>query len=320
MIKIVNSGLHKIIKNKYGIIVITVIIISVITGVNLNAYANDYDVDDSYYDESTEKIFDRAGLLSDSQEEELTEKIIRYARELKLDIIVVTADDSTVSDSKLYADDFFDDNGFGYEYECGSGVLMFVDMYNREVAISTSGLGRLYIDEYTEDILDEVQPLLSDGEYYEAVDEFIEQVRIKTNYYADDDDYDDLYDEWYSGVFSDKDIQEEFYEKYNLTDSEDTVFTCLRNPLISGVIAIIVAGITVFIMSLQSKTSVTVSSGTYMSANGLKMNQVQDIYTHTTTHRRKIETDNESHGGGGGGHHSTHSSSGHSHGGGSRGF
>lgn len=276
----------------------------------------DYDIDDSHYDDSGQKVYDYAELFDDGEEAHIQSAIVRAAKKVKLDIIIVTIDDNDGKSAKQYAADFYDDNGFGYDCDCGSGVLMLVDMSSRDVAISTAGMARIYLDRETEAMLDEIAPCLTDGEYMAAAEAFVDYVESKGEEALGDSDYEEAYEAWYSFKHSDVKSQDEFYEQY-ADAGADTIFTIFRNPLISVLVAAAVAGMAVAVMSVSAKTQVTAGSRTYMDENGLKLSVRRDMFTHTTTTRRRIETNNNS---GGGSSGSTRSSSGHSHGGGSRHF
>ncbi len=283
-------------------------------GINgITAYAaGSYNVDDSHYDDTEPKIYDEADLFSENEEQKLQETLVKTAKKIKLDLIIVTTDYNRGKDSLLYASDFYDDNGFGYDYECGSGVIMLIDMDNREVAISTAGLCRVYLDRETDDMVEDITPYLSDGEYMEAAEYFINEVRELALDAADDKNYEEAFEAWYSSDYSSISAQDEFYDKYV---PQENFFTTFKNPFIDIVIALVIALIAVLIMSSSAKTKATVNEKTYMQGGHMDLKVRHDQFTHTTTTRRKIQTDNggsRSGGGHGGGHVS---SSGHSHGG-----
>lgn len=236
---------------------------------------------ESNYSANPEKIYDQADLLSQSEENKLLELIETYAHQTELDFVIVTTNDVGNKSSELYADDFYDDNKFGYDYPCGSGALLLIDMDNRQVVISTAGKAMNDISQkQIDNILDEIAPKLTSGDYADAGSIFVKTI---------------------SGY-----ITGEIKEK--------NLFSHLQNPLISGIIALVISGVAVLIMSGTSKTAVTVGGRTYMDSNTLRYTNRVDQFTHTTTTRRKIETSSSSGGG------VRTSSSGRSHGGGSRGF
>ncbi len=93
-----------------------------------------------------------------------------------MDLVIVTALSTGNKDAQAYADDFFDDGGFGMGDD-NSGVLLLIDMGASEVAVSTTGYGiRLLSDARIDKILDEVVGFLIDGESALAAQAFVERV------------------------------------------------------------------------------------------------------------------------------------------------
>lgn len=264
--------------------------------------------DTNYFNESENKIFDRADLFSDTEEEELRQLVKDTSKKYEMDVIIVTIDKNNKSNARKYADSFYDDNKFGYEAAYGTGVLLLIDMDTREVYISTSGLARVYLDEYIEDILDEVQPLLTEKKYYNAALSFNNEISEYAAKALKDKENDKAIEAWNNIDKYDTKNIEKFYKDVDL---ETNLFSGLKNPLVSGIIAIAIGGIAVLIMSFSAKTKNTVNSKTYLEGGSFKLSSRQDRYTHTTTTKRKIETNSGSSGGGGGSH---------SHGGGGRSF
>lgn len=287
------------------------ILVFAVSHVSIVSYAkNSYNVDDSHYDDTEPKIYDEAELFSDSEEEELQKSLVSAAKRIKLDLVIVTTNYNRGKESLLYASDFYDDNGFGYDYDCGSGVILLIDMDNREVAISTAGVCRVYLDSMTDDMIEEITPYLSDGDYTGAARYFINKVRELALEAFEDDDYEEAFEAWYSSDHSSISAQNDFYDKYI---PRDNFFTVFKNPLIDIVIGFVIAGVAVLIMNSTSKTGSTINERTYMEGGQINLRVRHDQFTHTTTRRRKIETESS---GGGGGHGGGHvSSSGHSHGG-----
>lgn len=91
-----------------------------------------------------ERVFDKAGVLSDEEEEKLRKLIARRERQTGCDIVIVTlneplreyarAREEYVSSDRyvmVYADDFYDEHMFGYDKPQGNGVLL-LDNFNRE--------------------------------------------------------------------------------------------------------------------------------------------------------------------------------------------
>ena len=124
----------------------------------------------------TVKVHDLAGLLSGGEETELGDAMQALRKEYETDVAAVTVDENPGTAQQL-ADDIFDYCGFGYGAS-KDGVLLLIDMDNREVAITTTGEAQYSIRQSQMDaILDEIAPKLTAGDYAGAVEAFIECVR-----------------------------------------------------------------------------------------------------------------------------------------------
>ncbi len=267
------------------------------------------------------RVYDYADLFSYSEEEALEEYALSIEEDAETEFYVLTIDDAEGKSAMEYADDFGDNGAFGYEKEYGTYVVMLIDMDNREVWISTSGRAIEYLnDSRIDKTLDAMFAYVPDGDYYEAAEVYL-QFAYKYMLSEPSNDYNDYYDDKY---YPDDDYNYDdtyYYDDghyYNKTEPFEIVLICfIGSAVISGII--------LFIMASSAKTKMTAGSTTYMNGNGLKINQRSDIYTHTTTVKRRIESNNSSHGGSSvhrssGGSSVHRSSGGRSHGGGGRRF
>ncbi len=123
-------------------------------------------------------VYDFADLLTDEEEAELQIRAAALAEEQQADVVLLTTADSAGKSAQEYADDFYDDNGFGYGAEYGPGVLCLIDMDDREVAISTGGdtesrVINAFTEEEIENVLDRVFEHVPDGDWYDAFLSFI---------------------------------------------------------------------------------------------------------------------------------------------------
>lgn len=105
-------------------------------------------------------VIDEADVLTPSEEIALTEKLERLNKKYELDVVVLTVNDVDDSPS-VYADDYYDDNGYG-----DNGLLLFVEVDDNERYVSTSGSCIDDID--IEDLGDEISSLLDERKYSEA--------------------------------------------------------------------------------------------------------------------------------------------------------
>ncbi len=110
-------------------------------------------------DAPAERVYDYADVLSDSEEDKLRELIAEKEDEIGCDIVLVIIDEPSVdSDHAMmnYADDFYDQNYYGYDKVHGDGAL-YLDNYNIGYCwFSTCGRVR---EEYSDS---EIDGLISD--------------------------------------------------------------------------------------------------------------------------------------------------------------
>lgn len=111
------------------------------------------------------RVYDQAGLFSEDEQEQLEEDIQSFRESTGMDAAVVTTENAEGKTSEQYADDFYDNMGFGTGEDL-DGVLYLMDMDNRELYISTSGgMIRYLTDERIEDLLDHGIGYMQDGDY-----------------------------------------------------------------------------------------------------------------------------------------------------------
>lgn len=111
-------------------------------------------------------LYDQAELFNGLEREMLEDEAKELARKWKRDFVLVTAEDAEGKSSQEYADDFYDSHGYGARGK-NSGVLLLVDMDNREIAYSAYGDMMLYItDTRGEALLDAGYEGASRGDYF----------------------------------------------------------------------------------------------------------------------------------------------------------
>lgn len=263
-----------------------------------------------------QKVYDYYGLFSDKEIDDLEELSKEYGEKGKVDIVIITTDDLSGKSRLKYLEDFYDEHGFGYEEQFGTAALLLIDMdpSNRGVEIQGYGDAEHYIhNDRIEHILDDIVPMLSDGEYYKAMKEYMKQVA----YYMNEDKGVNT-----SPVVGEKDSGHYYGEAS--VDGPSNYYgeeNILNNVLVQLGIALVIGAVAVGIMAYHSSGRVTVTSRTYLDEKNSRVVASRDDYVRTTTTRvKKPSNDNNSGGGirssGGGGV----SSGGHSHSGGGRGF
>ena len=107
-------------------------------------------------------VYDDAGLLTETQIEELNTQITAMKEKTGWDIFAVTTSDAQGKSAMAYADDFYD----GLTTEDSDGILVLIDMDNREIYLSTCGKAIRYLtDSRLDSILDDGFDYVSNGDY-----------------------------------------------------------------------------------------------------------------------------------------------------------
>lgn len=233
-------------------------------------------------------VVDEAKLLSQDEAQKLREDIENFREKYNMDAVIVTSKDLEGKSTMDYADDYYDYNGYGLG-DNKSGILLLIDMDDRKIWISTSGDAIEYFtDNRIESIINDISKYLSDEEYFDACNIFLNNIQ----YYID------------SGIPE---------GQYTYSEEEHT----LKIVLIALGVAAIVAGVTCIVVVNSYKNSKSVSSINYIDNNSIVFTKRRDIFVNTFTTKTKIERNNSS----GGNGSSTHkSSSGNTHGGGGGSF
>ena len=91
-------------------------------------------------DAAETRVFDQANLFTATEKQELERQIATERGKMKLDLVVVTTNEADGKSTEAYADDFYDQGGYGYGAK-KSGVLYLIDMDNRRIHVSTAGGG-----------------------------------------------------------------------------------------------------------------------------------------------------------------------------------
>lgn len=122
------------------------------------------------------KVVDNADLLTDSEESALEEKAAALWDDCQLDVVVVTVNSLGGKSVQTYADDYYDEHGYGYGSDY-SGILLLLAMETREWYISTCGEANYIFTDYgLEQMGSTMLPYLSGGDYYGAFDIWLEDI------------------------------------------------------------------------------------------------------------------------------------------------
>lgn len=258
---------------------------------NENAVLSTPSVDESV------KVYDFAGLLNNSQEDDLYDSIIRFTNKTGLDVVIVTIDDNPGKTIKDEAADFYD-----YNYFKTNGIIFMIDMEIREYAIVASGSGMsTYTDSEIDYMLDNAYPYIAGKNYYSAFRAFLSD--LDTYYSTQDNSYD--------------------YDEYDL-DGNGTILNRIFSALMgAGITTLVIILVMVFQCRMVRKAN---SSRSYLVEETKKIDNLGEIKTgsHTTKTRIQSSSSGGSSGsfrsGGGSRSSSFRGSSGRSHSGGSRRF
>ncbi|WP_434778735.1 TPM domain-containing protein [Neisseria sp. Ec49-e6-T10] len=120
------------------------------------------------------KIYDYAQLFTQTEKNNLSQIAQDIAKNERIDIAVVTTNKPNGKTSRDYADDFYDAYQFGYG-EDRSGLIMLINMKEREIWISTTGKAiDIFTDQKINLILDSIYIDLAQNHYFNASKQFLE--------------------------------------------------------------------------------------------------------------------------------------------------
>lgn len=133
-----------------------------------------------------QRLFDEAGLLSEEEQGNIEDSIAACRKKTGMDVVAVTAYHDNRRSAMEYADDYYDQNGFGTgEKKSGVLVLLYMDAPGRsggECWISTSGkMVRILTDKRIDRIQDDMAGYLGYQDYYGAFLAFADDIQ----YYVD---------------------------------------------------------------------------------------------------------------------------------------
>lgn len=274
------SGFKADILRKLMLLVMSVSIMSVFLGFSVSSAAG------------KKSVIDDAELIKASDEKELDKKIKNIQKD-KFDVVILTVKSLDGKSAQDYADDYYDNNDYGLDNE-KSGVLFLVSKGDRKYHISTKGAGiKAFTDYDIGRIKEEIKPYLSDGDYFDACDEFLNITKDFVKAYKDGTPYDTD-------------------NSYN----EEIDYVILE--VIALVIAFVIALISVGIMRLRMNTAKPKGTAMeYIKKGSFKLTSEKDIFMYSTVTKTAKPKDNDNSAGGS----TTHvSSSGSEHGGGGGSF
>lgn len=266
---------------------------------------------------SAHNVKDESGYLDAEEEGRIQAEIEKAVQAYDLDIVIVITDDTEGKSSRDFADDYYDYNDYGVGSDA-SGLLLLINMGQREIWISTTGKAiDIFTDSRIENMLDEIAPRLTEGNHFDACMAFISEVKRYAQSGVPQDqhriDEDDPHQEYIPQTPSAPAGSSPGYWQ--------RAVNLMTIPMVY-IIAVAVSLIATIIASAGNKGKLTVSGHTYEQSGSFHLTEKRDDFIHQTVTRVRI-ADNSSNksGGSSGSRSSVHrSSSGRSHGGGGRSF
>lgn len=247
-------------------------------------------------------VADNADLLSASEEQALEEKAQSLRSEYELDVVIVTADSLGGKSAQDYADDYFDQNGYGYGSNY-NGILFLISMAEQEWYISTCGDTIYAVTDYgVQQLGDIVVGYLADGDYYGGFNAFMDALTSYLDAYQNGSSIDGYAD--YSGDYYHGDRDEVvYYEK----DTSPNLFVSLMIGAVSAAVVILIMR-----SSMNTKRQQRGASS-YLKPGSFHLRSHQDMFLYSNVSKVRRQQNNGSSGGGSSVHRS---SGGRRHGGG----
>ncbi len=235
-----------------------------------------------YAAEKGDKVVDDSGYLTAEQKTALTEKLTATGDKYNMDLVVVLIPTLNGESKVVYADDYYDYNGYKDD-----GALLLLSIEDREWYISTKGYGITAFTDYgIQNIGSELTSYLKSEDYYGACNKYAE-----------------LCDEFINEAKTNK--------PYDTNHQRKELFDYIFAIGISLVVGIVIAAvICLMVKSKYKPVRLKAEANDYLIKDSLAVSNAYDnfLYTHVTRTRRSKDS---------GGGSSTHtSSSGASHGGG----
>ncbi|MFC0233481.1 TPM domain-containing protein [Vagococcus entomophilus] len=241
------------------------------------------------------RIIDQANLFTSEQKQSLETSVQAVKKSVNMDLVIVTTNSTNGKSYTEYADDYYDQNGYGVGKN-KSGALLLIDMKNRQIQISTAGKMVAYLtDKRINTLLTRLQTPLRENNPAKGVELFLEGV---DSYYQ-------------KGIPNGKSYDEQTGKILRVHS---------LSPL-KIFVAFLIGGIAAGIFYFSILRRYQLKSGTYTypyrEKGDLTLEDQQDLLVDTFMTTRIIPKNNDSDGGGS----STHmSSGGQSHGGGGTSF
>lgn len=125
------------------------------------------------YENHPPRLVDNGDLLTESQEESLTAQLDLISDRHEMDIVIVTETTLNGTSPRVYADDYFDYGGYGYN-GTEDGVLLLLCPSESVRYISTCGAAIDPIDEAFDDLTSAILSNINRGDYFNACKAYVD--------------------------------------------------------------------------------------------------------------------------------------------------
>jgi uncharacterized protein len=143
------------------------------------------------------KVIDDAGLLTDSEIADLEQRARELADQYAMDVVILTVDSLNGEYVESYADDFYDQYGYGIGSDY-TGLLLVLSMEYRDWAISTCGEAIYAFTDYAiQDVFSQISGYLSQDQYYYAFVAYLDALEVYMEAYRNGAPLDGFVDDYY---------------------------------------------------------------------------------------------------------------------------
>lgn len=135
------------------------------------------------------RYLDEVGLLTWEQTQEINRRLNEISDRYEFDVVIAVNHDLPYGPAHLYAADYFEELGFGYDSGL-DGAILFLAMQGRELGFASLGYGLAVFTDKGQDYLDKLfLPQLKNNRFYEAflsytdaVEDFLQMAELGTPY------------------------------------------------------------------------------------------------------------------------------------------
>ena len=238
------------------------------------------------------RLVDGADLLSDSEESDLSDLLDGISERQQVDVVVVTVDSMEGETAVVYADDYYDYNGYGFG-NGRDGILLLISMEERDWCMTTCGYGiTAFTDAGQAYISEQFLSDLSAGDYAAAFTNFAELC-------------DDFITQAKTG---------EPYDVDNLPPgSFEPVWGLMTALAVAFIISLVVTG---FMKGQLKSVHSQYAADNYIKQGSMQLTKKDDLFLYKHVDRRKrVENNSSNRSSSSGGSRTHRSSSGATHGG-----